>query len=116
VTNEFGAVTTHVKFRVVNVRVRLTAIGPKPFKGTFSAFVTGTNGRRWPALQHIGRLPDWTDGESKGIKPGHRVTRWLSFGIPQASQPRIVELQPELLSRPDTVVAVQPDTRRWLAR
>jgi hypothetical protein len=115
VTNEFGAVTTRVKFRVVNVKVRLTGSGPRPFKGTFSAFLSGTNGRRWPEVQHTGRLPDWSDGESRGIAPGHSVTRWLSFGIPFASLPKVVELQPELLSQPDTVTIVEPATGRWLA-
>jgi hypothetical protein len=109
VYTESGGVATQVKLRVVNVQVRLTASGPKPFTGTLSASLEGTNGGSSPELSHTGRLPDWSDGEDKGIEPGHSATRWLTFEIPFAALPTVVELQPV------TPAIVEPGTGRWLA-
>jgi hypothetical protein len=116
ISNDFGTVTNHgVTYRFVNVRVRLTNYGPPRFKGTFAAFLVGANGKRWPAAVHAGRTPDWTDGESKGIPAGRSRTRWLTFAMPAAARPKAIELQPEALSRPDTVMALEPSMARWLA-
>src|SRR4051794_8881489 len=106
VANQFGAVKRRsVLFHVVNVRVRLTNRGPKPFRGTLSGFVYANGKRPWPAMRHVGRRPDWTDGEQRGIAPGRSATRWVSFALPVSSgAPRIVELEPELLAGRDTVM------------
>jgi hypothetical protein len=115
--DDFGTVTSkRVRYRVVNVLVRLRNHGPAPFRGTFSAFVIGTGGRTWPALRHAGRAPDWTDGERRGIAPGHSATRWVTVGMPARGRPRFVELQPEVLSGPSTVTAVEPERARWTVR
>jgi hypothetical protein len=115
--DDFGTVTSkRVRYRVVNVLVRVRNHGPAPFRGTFSAFVIGTGGRTWPAIRHTGRAPDWTDGERDGIAPGHSATRWLTVAMPAKGRPRSVELQPEVLSGPSTVTAVEPDKGRWRAR
>jgi hypothetical protein len=115
--DDFGTVTSkRVRYRVVNVLVRVRNHGPAPFRGTFSAFVIGTGGRTWPAIRHTGRAPDWTDGERDGIAPGHSATRWLTVAMPAKGRPRSVELQPEVLSGPSTVTAVEPDKARWRAR
>jgi hypothetical protein len=115
--DDFGTVTNQrVRYRVVNVLVRLRNHGPAPFRGTVSAFVVGTGGRTWPAARHAGRRPDWTDGERRGIAPGRSVTRWVTVAMPAAGRPRAVELRPEVLSGPNTVTAVEPDRARWRAR
>jgi hypothetical protein len=36
--------------------------------------------------------------------------------MPAKGRPRSVELQPEVLSGPSTVTAVEPDKARWRAR
>jgi hypothetical protein len=115
--DDFGTVTNkRVRYRVVNVLVRLRNHGPAPFRGTFSAFVIGSGGRTWPAARHAGRLPDWSDGERQGIAPGDSVTRWVTVAMPARGRPRTVELRPEVLSAPNTVAAVEPDRARWRAR
>jgi hypothetical protein len=115
--DDFGTVRAkRVRYRVVNVLVRLRNHGPAPFRGTFSAFVIGTGGRTWPAVRHAGRRPDWTDGERHGIAPGRSVTRWVTVAMPARGRPRTVELRPEVLSGPNTVTAVEPDRARWRAR
>ena len=113
-TNDFGAVTKRrVHYRIVNVRVVLTNFGPARFRGTFSgALIAG--GRPWPALPHVGRLPDWTDGLTRGIGPRRRVTAWLTFGLPARARIKAIEVQPELLSGANTVTAAEPDRARWL--
>jgi hypothetical protein len=116
-TDDFGTVTNHgVAYRVVNVRVRVSNHGPAPFRGTFSATVIGSGGRTWPAAVHLGRRPDWTDGERHGIKPGHSVTRWVTVAMPAAGLPKTVKLDPEVLSGPNRVTAVTPEGARWHAR
>lgn len=115
--DDFGTVTKkRVRYRVVNVLVRLRNQGPAPFRGTFSAFVIGTGGRTWPAIRHTGRAPDWTDGERRGIAPGRSATRWVTVAMPARGRPRLVELRPEVLSGPSTVAAVEPEGARWRAR
>jgi hypothetical protein len=114
VTNDFGAVTNRrARYRVVNVRIVLTNLGPKRWRGTFAGSLIA-RGRPWPALPHAGRAPDWTDGLSRGVAPGHRVTRWMTFGLPARARIGAVEVQPELLSGSNTVSAVEPDRARWL--
>jgi hypothetical protein len=115
--DDFGTVESkRVRYRVVNVQVRLRNHGPAPFRGTFSAFVIRSGGRTWSALRHTGRAPDWTDGERDGIAPGHGATRWVTVAMPARGRPRFVELQPEVLSGPSTVMAVEPDRARWTVR
>jgi hypothetical protein len=117
IVDDFGTVTNKgVRYRVINIEVRVRNHGPRPFRGTLEGFVIGTGGRTWPAAQHLGRQPDWTDGERHGIKPGHSVTRWLTVAMPAKGLPRTIELRPAVLSGPDTVSAVQPDRARWHAR
>jgi hypothetical protein len=117
IVDDFGTVTNKgVRYRVVNIQVRVRNHGPAPFRGTFSGTVIGTGGRTWPAAQHVGRQPDWTDGERRGIKPGHSAARWLTVAMPAAGLPSVIELTPEVLSGPNTVAAVQPAKARWRAR
>lgn len=114
VTNDFGAVShRRIRYRVVNVRVVVTNYGPARWKGTFAGSLIA-RGRPWPVLPHVGRVPDWTDGVSRGVAPGRRVTRWLTFGLPAHAHIGAIEVQPELLSGSNTVTAVQPDKARWL--
>jgi hypothetical protein len=116
-TDDFGTVTNKgVAYRVVNVQVRVSNHGPASFRGTFSASVIGTGGRTWPAAVHVGRRPDWTDGESHGIKPGHGSTRWITVAMPAAGLPKTVKLEPEVLSKPNTVTAVTPEAAHWRAQ
>lgn len=113
-TNDFGAVTKRrARYRIVNVRVVLTNSGPARFRGTFAGALIA-RGRPWPALPHVGRRPDGTDGLTRGIAPGHRVTAWLTFGLPARAHITAIEVQPELLSGANTVAAVEPDRARWL--
>ena len=113
-TNDFGAVShRRIRYRVVNVRVVLTNFGPARWKGTFTGSLIA-RGRPWPAVAHLGRLPDWTDGLTRGIGPRRQVTAWLTFALPARARITAVELQPELLSRPGTVAAVEPDHARWM--
>ncbi len=115
-TDDFGKVTNpRVRYRLVNVRVRVSNDGPAPFRGTFSGSVLG-GGREWPVVRHVGRTPDWSDGETRGIAPGHSATRWLTAAIPASRRPTAVRLQPELLSGPATVAAVEPAQASWQAR
>ncbi len=115
--DDFGTVTNkRVRYRVVNVLVRVRNHGPAPFRGTLSAFVIGSGGRTWPAIRHTGRAPDWTDGERDGIAPGRSATRWVTVAMPARGRPRLVELRPEVLSGPSTVAAVEPEGARWRAR
>jgi hypothetical protein len=117
IVDDFGTVANKgVRYRVVNIQVRVRNHGPRPFRGTLAGFVIGSGGRTWPAAQHLGREPDWTDGERHGIKPGHSATRWLTVAMPEKGLPRTIELRPAVLSGPNTVTAVQPDRARWRAR
>ena len=110
--DDFGTVTNkRVRYRVVNVLVRLRNHGPAPFRGTFSAFVIGTGGRTWPAVRHAGRSPDWTDGEREGIAPGHSVTRWVTVAMRRGC-PRTVERGPAPARTPWRLSR----TARWRAR
>jgi hypothetical protein len=117
IVDDFGTVTNKgVRYRVVNVLVRVSNHGPRRFRGTFSAFVIGSGGRTWPAARHVGREPDWTDGERRGIAPGRSATRWLTVAMPASSRPSVVELKPDVLSGPATVTATEPEGARWRAR
>ena len=113
-TNDFGAVTKrHARYRIVNVQVVLTNSGPARFRGTFAGSLIA-RGRPWPALPHVGRRPDGTDGLTHGIAPGHRVSAWLTFGLPARAHITAIEVQPEALAGANTVAAVEPDRARWL--
>jgi hypothetical protein len=116
--DDFGTVvkSTKVRFRYVNVKVRLRNHGPASFRGSVEGSVIGTGGGTWPELPHAGRRPDWSDGEEHGIAPGHSVTRWLTVAVPASRRPALVELRPEALSGPSTVVSVDPEGARWRAR
>jgi hypothetical protein len=117
IVDDFGTVQNKgVRYRVVNILVRVRNHGPAPFRGTFSGSVIGTGGRTWPVAAHVGRMPDWTDGERRGITPGHSASRWLTVAMPAAGLPNTVEIEPEVLSGPNTVAAVQPAKARWHAR
>jgi hypothetical protein len=115
--DDFGKVTNPaVRYRIVNVRVTLTVAGPKPFKGSLSGVLIGRNGHHWEVAQHMGRTPDWTDGERKGIAAGHSVTRWMTFPLPAVTAVRSIELSPNVLSGPNTVSIVEPQSARWLPK
>jgi hypothetical protein len=115
--DDFGKVTNPaVRYRIVNVRVKLTVAGPKPFKGSLSGVLIGRNGHHWEVAQHMGRTPDWTDGERRGIAPGHSVTRWMTFPLPAVTPVRSIELSPNVLSGPNTVSIVEPQSARWLPK
>jgi hypothetical protein len=115
--DDFGKVTNpSVRYRIVNVRVKLTNAGPKPFRGSLSGALIGREGHHWEVAQHLGRTPDWTDGERKGIAPAHSVTRWMTFALPAVTKIRTIELSPSTLSGPTTVSIVEPQSARWLPR
>jgi hypothetical protein len=114
VANDFGTVANpNVKFRVVNVEIRVFNKGPAKFKGTFSGAVIGNGGKQWPNGTLVGRTPDWSDGDEKGLGSNGTETRWLSFAMPASGTPVTVELTPEVLSGPGTVAAVEPFKARW---
>jgi hypothetical protein len=115
--DDFGKVTNpSVQYRIVNLRVRLTNAGPKPFKGNLSGALIGREGHHWDVAQHLGRTPDWTDGERHGIAPAHSVTRWMTFALPAVTKIRTIELSPSTLSGPNTVSIVEPQSARWFPR
>ena len=46
--DDFGKVTNpSVRYRIVNIRVKLTNAGPKPFRGSISGALIGREGRHW---------------------------------------------------------------------
>ena len=115
--DDFGKVTNpSVRYRIVNIRVKLTNAGPKPFRGSISGALIGREGHHWDVAQHLGRTPDWTDGETQGIKPAHSVTRWMTFALPAVTKIKTIELSPTTLSKPNTSTLVEPQSARWLPK
>jgi hypothetical protein len=113
--DDFGKVTNpSVQYRIVNVRVKLTNAGPKPFKGNISGELIGREGHHWEEAEHTGRTPDWTDGETKGIARARSVTRWMTFALPAVTKIRAIQLEPSTLSVPHTSNLVEPQSARWL--
>jgi hypothetical protein len=115
--DDFGKVTNpSVQYRIVNVRVKMTNAGPKPFKGNISGELIGREGHHWEEAEHLGRTPDWTDGETKGIARARSVTRWMTFALPAVTKIRAIQLEPSTLTVPHTSNIVEPQSARWLPR
>jgi hypothetical protein len=115
--NDFGVPGRPQRVRFVNVPVKLTNVGRTPFRGDVEGFAFDAEGHQFVPLNPrdigqsggvLGRLPDWTSGEEKGIAAGASTTRYLTFAIP--AQDQIVKwvLKPSLLSGPGTVSSLEP--------
>jgi len=115
--DDFGQPGKPQQVRFINLPVKLTNLGSKPFRGQVGGFAYDASGHEFAPLDRrditqrsgaLGRLPDWTAGEGKGIAPRARTTRYLTFAVPVHK--RIVKwvLEPVVLSRPNTVTGLEP--------
>jgi hypothetical protein len=115
--NDFGQPGKPKKVRFINLPVKLTNLGNKPFRGEVEGFAFDASGYEFAPLNPrditqrggvFGRLPDWTSGEERGIAPGASTTRYRTFAVPVGD--RIVKwvLKPAVLSRPNTVTSLEP--------
>jgi hypothetical protein len=115
--DDFGVPGKPQRVRFVNVPVKLTNDGQTPFRGDVEGFGFDAEGHQFVPLNPrdigqsggvLGRLPDWTSGEEKGIAAGASTTRYLTFAIP--AQDQIVKwvLKPSLLIGPGSVSSLEP--------
>jgi hypothetical protein len=115
--NPFGQPGPVQQLRFVNLPITLTNTGERPFRGDVGVFATDEHGREFTPLDRreltqsgnlFGRLPDWAEGEAKGIPPGASSTRYVTIALP--IRDRIVEwrVEPNVLSEPHTLTSMEP--------
>lgn len=115
--NDFGKLGKVQTLRFINLPITLTNTGSKPFRGEVAGAAFDQSGHEFAPLNARditqlappGRAPDWAEGEEKGIPPHASVTRYLTFAVPVGD--RIVKwhVEPNVLSRPNTVTSMEPE-------
>ncbi|MEA2168538.1 MAG: serine/threonine kinase PknH [Solirubrobacteraceae bacterium] len=116
-TNDFGKRGPARQARFVNLPITVINMGNTPFRGDVSGSATAADGLQFSPLDRrdlaqrnsfVGRLPDWTTGEADGIRPGARVTRYLTFAVPANERLAEYRVLPDVLTGPDTIAQMEP--------